>query len=175
MGQECERMNSLLSDIFVSLEELELGLSGALNMTDAMDALANALKVNRVPPKWGVYYFSKKPLNAWYSDMADRCNQLVEWTKECFVPKSVCLSYLFNPMSFLTAIQQNTAREKGLPLDDMTLQTNVTVYKEPTDITAYPPSGAYIHGFFLEGAAWELGGVGAEGYLIDQKLKELHP
>jgi len=33
----------------------------------------------------------------------------------------------------------------------------------------------YIHGLFLEGAAWELGNPGQTGYLIDQKLKELHP
>lgn len=33
----------------------------------------------------------------------------------------------------------------------------------------------YIHGVFLEGAAWELGNPGQTGYLIDQKLKELHP
>jgi dynein heavy chain len=33
----------------------------------------------------------------------------------------------------------------------------------------------YIHGVFLEGAAWELGNPGQSGYLIDQKLKELHP
>ena len=41
-------------------------------------------------------------------------------------PKSLCISYLFNPMSFLTAIMQATARDKNLPLDNMTLQTNVT-------------------------------------------------
>lgn len=32
--QECEKMNQLLRDIYVSLEELYLGLDGALNMTE---------------------------------------------------------------------------------------------------------------------------------------------
>lgn len=49
----------------------------------------------------------------------------------------------------------------------MVLQTNVTAYKSPEEVTAHPESGAYIHGIFLEGAAWELGGQGGEGYLID--------
>jgi len=40
--QECEVMNTMLKEIFTSLEELELGLAGALNMTDAMEALATA-------------------------------------------------------------------------------------------------------------------------------------
>ena len=34
--QECERMNNLLSEIKRSLEDLRLGLTGALNITDAM-------------------------------------------------------------------------------------------------------------------------------------------
>jgi dynein heavy chain len=32
--QECERMNSLLEEIVKSLNDLGMGLSGALNMTD---------------------------------------------------------------------------------------------------------------------------------------------
>lgn len=37
--QECERMNGLLKEIKTSLEDLRLGLTGALNMTDAMESL----------------------------------------------------------------------------------------------------------------------------------------
>jgi len=37
------------------------------------------------------------------------------------IPKSLQISLFFNPMSFLTAIMQVTARLKGLPLDDMVL------------------------------------------------------
>lgn len=36
-------------------------------------------------------------------------------------------------------------------------------------------TGKYIDGLWLEGAAWEAGGQGQEGYLIEQKPKELHP
>lgn len=32
-----------------------------------------------------------------------------------------------------------------------------------------------MHGLFLEGATWELGGQGQQGYLIEQKIKEIHP
>jgi len=35
--QEVERMNELLAEIKHSLEDLELGLNGALNITDAME------------------------------------------------------------------------------------------------------------------------------------------
>jgi len=37
--QECERMNGLLQTIKITLEDLKLGMDGALNMTDAMETL----------------------------------------------------------------------------------------------------------------------------------------
>jgi dynein heavy chain len=47
--QECERMNILLGTIRKSLSDLDQGLRGALNMTDAMEAIAAALRINKVP------------------------------------------------------------------------------------------------------------------------------
>jgi len=44
--QECERMNLLVFTIRKSLEDLAAGLSGALNVTEDMEALATALFVN---------------------------------------------------------------------------------------------------------------------------------
>ena len=39
----------------------------------------------------------------------------------------------------------------------MILQTDVTQIKTPEEIRAFAPKGAYVHGLFLEGSAWELG------------------
>ena len=151
-------MNILLGEIRKSLEDLRLGLTGALNITDSMENLQRSLQFNKVPENWEkIAYFSKKGLISWYIDMLERNNQLVEWTKEMVTPKSLCISYLFNPMSFLTAIMQKTARESGLPLDDMVLQTNVMAFKGPEEISAAAEYGSFIHGVYLEGAAWEMG------------------
>lgn len=38
--QECERMNLLLGEIRSTLEDLRLGITGALNMSDAMELLS---------------------------------------------------------------------------------------------------------------------------------------
>ncbi len=62
-------MNNLLEEIFSSLEELYLGLDGALNMTDKMETLSSSIKLNRVPQSWGQYYPSKKPLLSWIRDL----------------------------------------------------------------------------------------------------------
>jgi len=46
----------------------------------------------------------------------------------------------------------------------------------PEDCVNPAENGAYCHGLFLEGAAWEVGGEGSDGgYLIEQRPKELHP
>lgn len=169
-------MNSLLEEIRKSLEELKLGLQGALNITDAMESLSQCLQFNRVSPIWTkLAYYSKKNLASWYQDLIDRNTQLQAWSQELDTPKSLCIAYLFNPMSFITAVMQFIAREKGLPLDNMAIQTDVTTMRGPEEVLKRAEVGAYIHGIYLEGAAWELGSMGQEGYLIDQKPKELHP
>jgi len=109
--QEVERMNTLLSMIKSSLEDLRLGLTGALNVTDAMENLQRSLSFNKVPTTWeAVAYPSRKNLAMWFNELIDRCGQLEKWSAELITPKSLCISYLFNPMSFLTAIMQITSR-----------------------------------------------------------------
>lgn len=156
--QECERMNTLLSTIRISLNELDSGLKGQLNITDAMEGLSTALAFNRVHDSWEKYaYFSKKALTDWFADLLMRVSQLVQWSTDMATPKSLWISGLFNPMSYLTAIMQVTARHNGLPLDDMCLKTDVLNSKDVEDLPGPAEVGAYVHGFFLEGAGWEAG------------------
>ena len=96
-----------------------------------------------------------------------RVAQLQTWSSDLVTPKSLWISGLFNPMSFLTAIMQVTSRQHQLPLDDMCLKTDVLNIKDPEEIGEAAEVGAYIHGFFLEGAQWELGRGGEQGYVTD--------
>ena len=124
-------------------------------MTDAMENLQKSLMFNKVPDSWEKNaYPSRKNLALWFNELIERCKQLEEWSSTLETPKSLCISYLFNPMSFLTAIMQVTAREKILPLDSMSLQTNVTLFKGQEEVPGQAEVGAYIHGLILEGAAW---------------------
>lgn len=179
--QECERMNSLLSEIRRSLTELEMGLGGALNITEQMEELIQALSVNKVNSSWEkLAYYSLKPLSSWMVDLGMRVVQLVEWTTTLNTPKSLWIGGLFNPMSYLTAVMQVTAREHDLPLDSMTIRCQVTNIKDPKQELAGnykspPRGGVYIHGFFMEGASWEDGKGDEEGYISDSKLKVIHP
>ena len=178
--QESDRMNALLTEIKRSLIELDMGLSGALNISDQMEELMKALRSNKVPSAWEkLAYFSLKGLGDWLTDLSQRANQLSEWTTNLEAPKSVWISGLFNPMSYLTAVTQVTARKFNLPLDSMTNRCVFTNIKEPkielTKSTPPPNKGVYIHGLFMEGASWEDGKGDEEGYITDSKLKVLHP
>jgi dynein heavy chain, axonemal len=174
--QECERMNVLLYEMRKSLNDLDAGLKGQLNITDAMEALSNALAINKVPASWmDKAYASNKVLSDWFADLLLRFAQTCTWIEKLEVPNSLWISGLFNPMSFLTAIMQVTAREKNLPLDSMCLQTDVTNMFEVEEVTGPAERGTYVHGLFLEGAQWEKGRGSEQGYLTEMAPKILHP
>lgn len=123
-----------------------------------MEKLAFALNLGRVPDSWTkVAYFSKKNLLVWLDDVVTRCDQLSAWSEEFVTPTVLWLSGLFNPMSFLTAIMQITARATNLPLDDMCLRSDVRNELDPEEIAEPAEGGAYVNGFSLEGAGWEQG------------------
>ena len=122
--QECARMNELLSEIRTSISDLDKGLKGQLNMSQAMEDLATAFTLNQWPGRnpfskctWEkLAWSSQKNLMSQFEDMLLRVEQLVKWTQKFETPKSIWLPGLFNPSSYLTAAQQATARKNGLPL-----------------------------------------------------------
>ncbi|KAA6419077.1 MAG: flagellar outer dynein arm heavy chain beta [Trebouxia sp. A1-2] len=167
--QESDRMNGLLSTMKRSLAELDLGLKGDLTMSEPMEKLMLALANDGVPASWAnMAYPSLRPLGSWLVNLLQRVSQLVEWTADLGVPKSVWLSGLFNPQSFLTAVMQTTARRNDWPLDKTVVLTEVTK-KQPDQIDAPSRDGAFIHGLTLEGARWDE----KAGTLDDSRPKEL--
>ena len=173
--QEATRMNALLAEMKRSMEELQLGLDGALNMNDKMEALAKGIESNTVPLLWMSQMSTRIQevfsLSAWYQDVIKRYQQLEKWTSNGVqVPVSVWLPGLFNPKAFLTAVMQTFARSNQLPLDRMTFMTDVTG-KTEEQLTEPPALGVYVHGLVLEGARWDR----EEACLKESLPNELHP
>ena len=78
--QEMEVMNRLLAEIVRSLKELTLGFKGELSMSDAMEAVCDALFMDEVPPKWSkISWASMKALSGWLANFTARLGQLEEW------------------------------------------------------------------------------------------------
>lgn len=192
--QECSRMNVLLEEIRISLGDLKKGLNGQLNMSQAMEDLATAIALNEVPGrnpfsqcKWEKKAWpSKKSLSGWFVDMIKRHAQLATWASDFVTPLSIWLPGLFNPTAYTTACLQVTSRKKLMPLNQMTVETHVTTFQDPSQVTYYPDDGVFVHGLILEGARWsaldEIGEwykVGGSpttecgGTLLDSNPKEL--
>jgi dynein heavy chain len=191
--QECQRMNVLLNEIGKTLSDLDKGLKGQLNMSQAMEDLAAAFRINQWPGRnpfskctWEKYAWpSQKNLISEYLDMLNRIEQLVSWSSDLTTPKCIWLPGLFNPSSYLTAVQQVTARKTGVALDKMTTETHITAWRNSSEVTDYAVEGCYVSGFFIEGARWptgdeagepfEVSGTPCVGSLAESKLKELLP
>ena len=104
---------------------------------------------------------------SWFYDLIRRHVQMNEWTKEMKLPKVTNISLLCNPMSFVTAVKQVTARLKGYALDNLDIMTEVTNFSTEDLVKDYPNSGVYVHGLFVQGAKWEeSNGEGNEIYLF---------
>jgi len=170
--QECARMNRLTREVRRSLKELDLGLKGELTITSAMESLSDAMFMNKVPPYWEkLAYPSTKPLAFWYADLLERIKFLEVWVADFNLPNAVWLGGLFNPQSFLTAIEQQTARKNEWPLDKMCLQCEVTKKYSREDFPSPPREGSYVYGLYMEGARWDV----QTGLIQECKLKELCP
>lgn len=177
--QELEKVNAVLTEMERALSELELGLAGALNISDVMDAMIVNLAGNSVPPLWlkmcaqigptGTY--NKKTLSAWFADLVLRHKQFATWSSNALiVPPSIWLPGLYNPMGYVTACLQVTARKQNLALDEMAIHSEITD-KKFEQITAQPENGTYVHGMFVEGGRWDI----ATNALAESRPKELHP
>ena len=112
--QECTRMNTLIHEIRRSLTELQKGMDGALNMSEPMEDLMQALSINQVPGRnpfhktsWEkLAWWSKKTLGSWFLDLLRRVHQLEDWSMDLVLPYALWLPGLFNPTAFLTAVMQ---------------------------------------------------------------------
>jgi len=153
--QECDRMNILCREMRRSLKELDLGLSGELQMSERMEDLFQAMYLGRIPATWSrLAYPSQRSLSSWMDNLIARAGQLQSWAEDpANIPVVVQINYMFNPQSFLTAIMQKTAQKQKMELDKLVIQTDVTRKTvEQTDSRAR--DGAYVCGLFMEGARW---------------------
>lgn len=169
--QESERMNLLIETLATSLEELDLGLKGALSMTAAMQELFEEIFLDKMPSKWDrVSFMTKRTLGSWVENFLSRNEQLVSWNIDLQTPRVTNIALFFNPMSFLTAIMQTTSIINSFDLDQMALVIDV-LKKSADQIDTAARDGCYVCGLSMEGARWDAVG----GCIEDSRLKELYP
>lgn len=160
--QEGERMNALMTCMRSSLQELQQGLKGIVNITDSMRATHASLAANTVPVEWTrLAYPSMKPLSAWFIDLLLRIEQVARWRETLRLPSSIWISGFFRPHALFAAARQTHSRKIAVPISEIELQYEVTPYTwegvTHADVEAEDGSkqGIFVHGLFLQGAGWD--------------------
>ena len=76
-------------------------------MTEKMEALMDAIYLDKVPATWSKLAFpSTRGMGSWLDNLKHRLDQLNLWKEDPTKDLSVVfLNRLFNPQSFLTAIK----------------------------------------------------------------------
>jgi dynein heavy chain len=170
LRQEIDRMQTVLSLIRKTLTELKLAIAGTIIMSSDLQDALNALFDAQVPIKWKKVSWESPTLGYWFSDVLQRYEQYMDWL-ENGTPKCFWISGFFNTLGFLTAVkQQSTRKHVGWSLEGVKLKTEVTKkdHKDQVQITE-DTDGVFIHGLFLEGAAWSK----THNKLIDSAPKAL--
>ncbi|XP_078482966.1 dynein axonemal heavy chain 8 [Ciona intestinalis] len=154
LKQEIARMQKVITLVRITLTDLKLAIEGTIimseNLRDALDNLFDA----KVPSLWRKVSWESSTIGFWFTELVERNAQLSHWIYEGR-PTCFWMTGFFNPQGFLTAMRQEVTRmHKGWALDTVTLHNEVLKqFKE--DISTSPTEGVYVHGLFLDGAAWD--------------------
>jgi len=156
LTQECARFNRLLDQMTATLKQLQKAVKGIIVMTGELDDMFNSQMNNAVPEIWtkgGIGYPCLKPLNSWFEDMILRFDFFRDWV-DGGIPIAYWISSFYFPQGFLTAVLQGFSRNQLIPVDQLSFEFAMQDTADTKDLEGYPEEGIYIHGLFMDGAAW---------------------
>jgi len=153
LRQEIDRLQKVIVNTRDTLRNLQLAIAGTIVLNSDLIVALNSLFDARVPLTWVKISWAAASMGVWFAGLVQRFEQWDKWISSGR-PKSFWLNGFFNPQGFLTAMKQEVARKhSGWALDDVVSFTEVTRH-EYEDLRDGPAEGVYLHGLFLDGAAW---------------------
>ena len=170
--QEVIRYNLLLDTIRDGLNDLTKAVDGIIIMTQELDDIYSSFLVGVVPKSWLKKSFpSLKPLASYFDSLIKRVAEFDKWVREA-PPVIYWISGFFFTHSFLTAVRQNYARRHRVPIDTISFQFKAqkAMSEEFAAQVRRPSDGVFVHGLFLEGAAW----CHDDKVLVEARARELY-
>jgi len=160
--QEIQRLQKVIGKARFILKQLQLAIKGEVVMTDELQETLDALFDARVPNLWTYtitgdeFSWILPTIGLWFSSLIFRDDQDRTWLNTGR-PSAFALTLFFNPNGFLTAMKQEVVRKHKADkwsLDDVVDRTEATNFERVEQVRAAPAEGVYVHGLFLDGAAW---------------------
>jgi dynein heavy chain len=154
LGQELIRFNGLIEVMGSTLHELIRAIKGEVVMSSELEVMYNCFVYQKVPPMWeAAGYPCLKPLQSWTEDFLRRIEFMGDWL--VYGPRlSYWLPGFFFPQGFMTAVKQTYSRDHKIAVDTLRIGCEMTAI-DSADVKEAPPSGAYVHGLFMEGGRFD--------------------
>ncbi|CAK8992468.1 unnamed protein product [Durusdinium trenchii] len=70
------------------------------------------------------------------------------------IPIAYWISSFYFPQGFLTSVLQGYSRSNMIPVDQLSFEFVMQDTSDPHELEGAPEEGIYIHGLFMDGAAW---------------------
>jgi len=172
--QEIQRLQSVISTVRTMLTSLQQAIRGEVVMTEELQNALQSMYEAKPPNPWvftvagDEYSWICPTLGLWFTSFLQRNEQNNTWLTT-HRPHSNWLTGFFNPQGMLTAMKQEVTRkhkQEAWALDDVVYHTDVTNMVDANHVKSPPAEGLYVHGLFLDGAAFNK---------HDRKLTEQEP
>jgi hypothetical protein len=152
--REVDQAQNLLTRCHNDLGLLALSMKGDVLCSARIDAMMASLARYEVPGDWRVDH-SGRMLMPWINMLRQRINFFTTWQGSHRAPASFFLPGIRSPLAFFTGVKQRHSRAHRIPISEVVFQHDVTVFKQPSEVTSVPDAGVYIHGLWLEGGKWD--------------------
>jgi len=161
--QEVQRLQQVIARMRKLCTDIRLAINGEIVLTQDLVSAMNDMFDSRVPhacvytPGGDEFSWISPSLGLWFTSLLRRREQNSRWL-DAGRPHTFWLSGFFNPQGFLTAMKQEVTRQHKSDkwgLDDVVYHSEVTAFEGPDRVSGPPKEGAYVHGLFLDGAAWD--------------------
>lgn len=97
-------------------------------MTSEIEKDIDSLVKSNIPPKWDAIYEGPENPGVYIKKVVATANNLHSYNSmvENNSIQSICLADFLNPTTFLNSLKQQTARTKGVSIDSLELQCDMT-------------------------------------------------